>query len=74
MDPNSTQSKEEVFPDPPGKSVHLSTDEPDLHGIETKVSNEGLHPGVHAEDTYPVIDHWDHSFQGFAYPIPGSFL
>ena len=37
VDPNSTPSKEEVFPDPPGKSLHLSTDEPDLHGIETKV-------------------------------------
>ena len=36
VDPNSTPSKEEIFPDPPGKSVHLSTDEPDLHGIETK--------------------------------------
>ena len=36
VDPNSTPSKEEVFPDPSGKSVHLRTDEPDLHGIETK--------------------------------------
>ena len=36
MDPNSTPSKEEVFPNPPGKSVHLSTDEQDLLGIETK--------------------------------------
>ena len=59
---------------PFGKSVHLSTDEPDLHGIETEGSYEGQHPGVHAEDTYPVIGHWDPSFQGIACPIPGSCL
>ena len=29
-------SKGTVFPDPSGKSVHLSTDEPGLHGIENK--------------------------------------
>ena len=36
MNPNSTPSKEEVFPDLSDKSVHLSMDEPQLHGIETK--------------------------------------
>ena len=36
MDPNSTPSKEKVFPDLPGKSVHHSTDELELHGIENK--------------------------------------
>ena len=30
------QSKGRVFPDPFCKSVHLSTDEPGLHGIENK--------------------------------------
>ena len=39
--------------------------------LKQRVSNEGLHPGVHAEDTYPVIGHWDHPFPGIAYPIPG---
>ena len=29
-------SKGKVFPDLPGKSVHHSTDEPELHGIENK--------------------------------------
>ena len=38
------------------------------------VSNEDLHPGVHTEDTYPVIGHWDHPFQGIAYPILGELL
>ena len=35
--------------------------------LKQRVSNEGLHPGIHAEDTYPVIGHWDHPFQGIAY-------
>ena len=30
------QSKERVFPDPSGKSVHFSTGKPGLHGIENK--------------------------------------
>ena len=62
MDPNSTPSKGKVFPDLPGKSVHHSTGEPELHGIENKrVSNEGPHPGVHVVDTHSVIGQWDHS-------------
>ena len=36
VDLNSTPSKGEVFPDLPSKSVHHSTDEPELHGIENK--------------------------------------
>ena len=74
MNANSTPSKEEVFPDLSGKSVHLSTDEPDLHALKQWVSNEGLHPGVHAEDTHAVISHWGPSFQGIACPIPESSL
>ena len=34
--PYSTPSKGKEFPDLPGKSVHHSTDEPELHGIENK--------------------------------------
>ena len=36
MDPNSTPSKGKIFPDLPGKSVHHSTDELELHGIGNK--------------------------------------
>ena len=36
VDSNSTLSKGSVFPYPSGKSVHLGTDEPGLHGIENK--------------------------------------
>ena len=40
--------------------------------LKQRVSNEGLHPGVHSEDTHAVIGHWGPSFQGIACPIPGS--
>ena len=77
MDPNSTPSKEEVFPDPPGKSVHLSADDQIYMELKQRVSSEGLYPGVHVEDTYPVIGHWDHPFQGIAYKavlLPVGYL
>ena len=62
MDPNSTPSKGKVFPDLPGKSVHHSTDEPELHGIENKGYPMRVpHPGVHAVDTHSVIGQWDQS-------------
>ena len=49
---HTTPSRGKVFPDLPGKSVHHSTDEPELYGIEKqRVSNEGPHPGVHAVTT-----------------------
>ena len=42
--------------------------------LKQRVFNEGLHPGVLAEDTYSVIGHWGPSFQGIACPIPWSCL
>ena len=36
MEPHTTPSRGKVFPDLPGKSVHHSTDEPELYGIENK--------------------------------------
>ena len=42
--------------------------------LKQRLSKEGLHPGIHVEDTYPVIGHWGPSFQGIACPIPGSCL
>ena len=49
-----------LFPDLPGKSVHHSTDEPELHGIENKgYPMEGPHPGVHVENSHPLrISNW----------------
>ena len=55
----------EIFPDLPGKSLHHSTDEPKLHGIENKGYPMRVHILVSMQRTLipleSVIDWWDHS-------------
>ena len=55
----------EIFPDLPGKSLHHSTDEPELHGIENKGYPMRVHILVSMQRTLipleSVIDWWDHS-------------
>ena len=57
--------KGNIFPDLPGKSVHHSADEPELHGIENKEYPMRVHILVSMQRTLipleGVIGQWDHS-------------